>query len=105
LPQTLVTLFSLSKLTGGPAMTKTLVEPSNLKSFQRISPEDMLYLKELGEAIALTRAQEEGRKLKKETQFLELIMQPRKVFHLLKDALDKLLYETVPADETYSSRE
>jgi hypothetical protein len=107
MPHLMATLDLLSKLSEwrNPAMAKCDVDPSNLKSFQRISLEDLSYLKDLDQAVASSKRWEApphgeiGRKDRK-LHFL-----PRKFFNMLKDSLDKLLYETVPVNEVYAARE
>ena len=86
-------------------MANMLVDPSNLKSFQRIAPEDLRYLKELGEATALSRKLEEARGKEKRINILELIFNPQKLVLFCKESLDKMLYETVPDTQVYAARE
>ena len=81
------------------------VDPSNLKSFQRISPEDLRYLKELGEAIAVSRQEKKARSGEIKINLLELIFNPKKLVLHCKNSLDKMLYETVPVTQVYASRE
>jgi hypothetical protein len=95
-------------------MAQDNIDPSNLKSFQRISLEDARYLKELGKAIAFARAHagqssdSEGQKAetKKESfDWMPIGLLPGRLFELLKSSVDKMLYETVPTHEVYASRE
>ena len=74
------------------------MDPANLKSFQRISQEDLRYLRELGEATA--QAHNEKAPVK-----LELKQLPAKILTLIENTIERLFFETVPAHEVYASRE
>jgi hypothetical protein len=81
------------------------IEPSNLKSFQRISPEDLRYLKELGQEIALARTPDKPQQSGCRINVLELLLDPKKLRRICRVLLDRVLYETVPVSQVYASRE
>ena len=88
-------------------MTQSAVEPSNLKSFQRISQEDVRYLKELGKSSAFASQCHDSDKLHGKGQPFDLrkFTSYKQVFNLIKGSVDKLLYENVPSHDVYASRE
>lgn len=86
-------------------MAQSVVDPSNLKSFQRISQEDLRYLKELGKAIDFARESRQAQQVEPEKEKVALRQLPRKFFNLLKSSVGKMMYETVPTHEVYASRE
>jgi len=88
-------------------MAKCEMDPANLKSFQKISQEDLRYLKELGKATAGARemaaASLHTEAMVKEKFSLSLL--PQKIMQWIGDSAERLLYETVPTNEVYASRE
>jgi flagellar motor switch protein FliM len=76
------------------------IHPSNLKSFQRISAQDMRYLKELGDAAARQREMSDPTKISLGQKLRRAVD-----FHVqtVRRLVDRLLYENVPAENTLIS--
>jgi len=90
-------------------MAKCEMDPANLKSFQKISQEDLRYLKELGKATAgareLTAIADEVHNEPMPREKFALNLLPMRIKTWISTTVDRLLYETVPANEVYASRE
>jgi len=88
-------------------MAKSEMDPANLKSFQKISQEDLRYLKELGKATAgareLAAASLHTEPMVKEK--FAITLSPMKIMNWIGDTAERLLYETVPSNEVYASRD
>ena len=71
------------------------IDPNNLKSFQRISAQDMRYLKELGDAAARQREMANPTKVSLAEKFRRAVDFHAKTIRRL---VDKMFYENVPSD-------
>jgi hypothetical protein len=84
--------------------TKARIDPANLKSFQRISEEDMRYLREVDRVRreSLAAGEDEMRETIPLRQRLRAAsITARKI---MRRMLNKIIYERVPADKSYSER-
>ncbi len=86
-------------------MAQIMEDPSNLKSFQRISLEDARYLKALGSAMALARELSDLALAAKKEEKFDLKLTFNRLVEQLKTALDKMLYETATTHDVYASRD
>ena len=77
-----------------PASQKP-IDPKNLKSFQRISAQDMRYLKELGDAVARQREMTNPTKVSLGEKFRRAVD-----FHVttIRRLVNKILYENAAPD-------
>ncbi|MBU6451235.1 MAG: hypothetical protein KGS72_05630 [Cyanobacteria bacterium REEB67] len=80
------------------------VDQANLKSFQRISEEDMRYLRELDRSRRANTTREndelqESIPITLHQRLRAALITARKI---MRRTLNKILYERVPGDESYS---